>query len=189
MTSNTNTRSKGIEPEVFGLWIANGSILMMFAAFTSAYIVRQAQGNWLEFRLPEWFFWSTLIIVASSFTIHFAYKNFLARNIQMYKNLYLVTFILGVLFIVTQYLGWLAMTDSGVELTGNPAGSFVYVISGVHALHVLGGLAALAVGVLKMYLLPNGFSHKRKTRFKMMVHYWHFVDILWIYLLLFFILQ
>jgi cytochrome c oxidase subunit 3 len=189
MATEIKVKNRGIEPELFGLWIAIGSIVMMFAAFTSAYIVRQAQGNWLEFRLPEWFLWSTLIIVASSFSIHFAYKNFVSRNISTYKNLYLLTFALGVLFVITQYLGWLAMHESGVELTGNPAGSFVYVISGVHALHVLGGLAALSIGLLKLYILPDGFSEKRKTRFKMMVHYWHFVDILWIYLLLFFILQ
>lgn len=188
---NTENRSydRGLEPAVFGLWLGIGSIAMMFAAFTSAYIVRQGQGNWLEFRLPEWFFISTLIILLSSLTIHLAYKHFLNGNTRQYKQLYLITFILGLGFVVTQYLGWTAMHQGGVELTGNPSGSFVYVISGVHALHVLGGLAALAVGVLQLFVLPHVVSRKRKTRFKMMVQYWHFVDILWIYLVLFFMFQ
>ncbi len=184
-----NSKARGLEPAVFGLWVGIGSIVMMFAAFTSAYIVRQAQGNWLEFRLPEWFFYSTLIILLSSLTIHYAYKFYLKGNTLRYRQLYLLTFILGLGFVITQYLGWTAMHAGGVELTGNPSGSFVYVISGVHALHVLGGLAALAVGVLMMAVLPHRITPRRKTRFKMMVHYWHFVDILWIYLLLFFMFQ
>lgn len=178
-----------VEPALFGMWVAIGSIVMMFAAFTSAYVVRQAQGNWLEFRLPEWFFLSTVIILLSSLSIHLSFKEFLKGNTSNYRNLYVLTFILGLGFVVTQYLGWNAMNASGVELTGNPAGSFVYVISGVHVLHVLGGMAALLVGLLKAFLLPHRVTPKRVTRFKMMAHYWHFVDVLWIYLLLFFMFQ
>ncbi len=182
-------KSAGLEPALFAMWIGIGSIVMMFAAFTSAYVVRQAQGNWLEFRLPEWFFLSTVVILLSSLTMHYSYKQFLKGNTPVYRSLYLATFVLGLLFVVTQYLGWNAMQSGGVELTGNPSGSFVYVISGVHVLHVLGGMAALAVGVAKSWLLPHRITKKRITRFKMMAHYWHFVDVLWIYLLLFFMFQ
>ncbi|TVR80443.1 MAG: cytochrome oxidase subunit III [Saprospirales bacterium] len=182
-------RNFTVEPALFGMWVAIGSIVMMFAAFTSAYVVRQAQGNWLEFRLPEWFFLSTVIILLSSLCIHLSYKEFLKGNTANYRNLYILTFVLGLGFVITQYLGWNAMHLSGVELTGNPAGSFVYVISGVHVLHVLGGMAALMVGLLKAFILPHRVTAKRVTRFRMMAHYWHFVDVLWIYLLLFFMFQ
>lgn len=182
-------RNFTVEPALFGMWVAIGSIVMMFAAFTSAYVVRQAQGNWLEFRLPEWFFLSTVIILLSSLCIHLSYKEFLKGNTANYRNLYILTFVLGLGFVITQYLGWNAMHLSGVELTGNPAGSFVYVISGVHVLHVLGGMAALMVGLLKAFILPHRVTSKRVTRFRMMAHYWHFVDVLWIYLLLFFMFQ
>lgn len=187
--SEKNNSTFGLEPGVFALWVGLGSILMMFAAFTSAYVVRQAQGNWLEFRLPEWFFLSTVIILISSLTIHLAYKQFLKGNTSQYRMLYLLTFLLGIGFVITQYLGWNAMHLGGVELTGNPAGSFVYVISGVHVAHVLGGITALFVGLILAFLLPHKVSRKRTTRFKIMAHYWHFVDALWIYLLLFFMFQ
>jgi len=178
-----------IHPKVFGLWISMASIMMMFAALTSAYIVRQGAGNWLEFQLPNQFFWSTLVIVVSSITLHFGYQSFLKRNLLMHKLLLLLTLSLGIVFVMLQYSGWTELETIGVYLKGNPSGSFVYVISGLHAAHVLGGLAALLVAVVYSFVLPLKVTKSRRIGLKLVVHYWHFVDVLWIYLLLFFILQ
>ena len=162
---------------------------MMFAAFTSAYIVRQAAGNWLEFRLPDIFYINTLVILLSSAAVHGSYLAFKRGKSQAYRVLLVITLILGLAFLVLQYQGWLALTAIGVELTTNPSGSFVYVISGVHAAHILGGIAALLVAIIHAFALPHKVTPARKLRFEMTLIYWHFVDFLWVYLLVFFTLQ
>ncbi|MBV6655848.1 MAG: cytochrome c oxidase subunit 3 [Mameliella sp.] len=182
------TRSK-IHPKKFALGVACASILMMFAAFTSAYIVRQAAGNWLEFRLPDIFYINTLVMLLSSVAIHGSYLAFKRGKTQAYRVLLVITLILGLAFLALQYQGWLALTSIGVELTTNPSGSFVYMISGVHAAHILGGIAALIVALIHAYALPHKVTAARKLRFEMTLIYWHFVDFLWVYLLVFFTLQ
>ena len=177
--------SNRIHPHKFALWISMASILMMFGAFTSAYIVRQASGNWLEFPLPNIFFFSTLVILASSMTLQRAYNGFVNGNENSYKYMLVVTFILGIAFVVLQYMGWQALFSIGIDFNGNPSGSFLYVITGVHAAHVLGGISALTVAMIHAFSLNYVPTYKRKIRFQLVVHYWHFLDFLWIYLLLF----
>lgn len=174
---------------MFGLYLGLASVLMMFAALTSAYMVRQAAGNWLEFRLPVQFFYSTAVIIVSSVTLHMAVRYFGLGKFGAYRSLLIISAILGLTFVVLQYAGWLEMELIGVYLTGNPSGSFVYIISGLHAVHVLGGLTALFISVLVAVLASSKVTIKRKHRLKLLLHYWHFVGALWIYLLLFLILQ
>jgi cytochrome c oxidase subunit 3 len=189
MTVTPEYRRNKIHPIKFTLWVACASITMMFAAFTSAYIVRQAAGNWLEFQLPRMFYLSTAIIVLSSVALHASYLAFLRGWAQAYRALLLGALVLGLAFLVSQYQGWLALRAIGVELTTNPSGSFIYVISGVHAAHILGGIAAILIAVLHAFALPYKVTPARKLRFELTWTYWHFVDILWLYLLLFFTLQ
>jgi cytochrome c oxidase subunit III len=182
-------RKKSFQPQKFALWLSLASITMMFVALTSAYIVRKSAGNWLEFTLPTIFFISTFVILASSLTLHLSYKSYLSGNEKLYKNYMLVTFILGMVFIGTQYFGWQEMNNMGIYLDGNPSGGFVFAISGLHAVHVLGGLGALTVAMFHAFRLRFYFSEKRKARFQMINHYWHFVDALWVYLIIFFMFQ
>jgi len=188
VTENSTNRSK-IDSKKLALLIGCASIVMMFAGLTSAYIVRRAGGNWLEFRLPNIFFINTVVMLLSSLAIHSAYLAFKKGNEFLYKGLLVVSFILGFAFVVLQYKGWLDLTAIGVELTGNPAGSFIYVISGVHAAHVLGGLAVILVAMIQAFSLKYKVTKKRKLRFELTLIYWHFVDFLWIYLLIFFLSQ
>ncbi len=188
-TVTSEYRSSRIHPKKFALWVACASITMMFTAFTSAYIVRQAQGNWLEFELPVIFTINTAVILLSSLTLHSSYFSFKRGKEKLYKGLLVVTFILGIAFLVLQYQGWLAMRTVGIELTTNPSGSFIYVISGIHAAHVLGGIAALAIALIHAFALRYQVTPTRQLRFELTLTYWHFVDFLWIYLLLFFISQ
>ena len=178
-----------IHPKKFALIVACASMMMMFAAWTSAYLVRQAAGNWLEFKLPDVFLVSTAVILLSSITLHVSYSAFKRGNPKLYRSLLLVSLILGFGFIVLQYQGWQALSAIGVELTTNPSGSFVYVISAAHAAHVLGGIAAVLVAVLHAFTLPYKVTPQRKLRFEMTLIFWHFVDLLWVYLLLFFTMQ
>lgn len=178
-----------IHPHKLALWVGIAGIVMMFAAMTSAYVVRRASGNWYEFRLPDIFWYNTAVILLSSLTIHFSYDAFRKGRELPYKMLMLATFVLGLAFVVLQYKGWQALDAMGATFTINPSSSFIYVISGLHAAHVLGGIAALTVAMVHAYYLPFKPTLRRRQRFNLVVTYWHFVDILWVYLMIFFALQ
>ena len=175
-----------IHPHKFTLWMGIGSIIMMFAGLTSAYIVKRNQANWQTFDLPRLFWYSTAAIVLSSVTIFFAEKAFKQREMSKYRTLLSATVILGVLFIVFQLLGFQQLWARGITLQANVSYSFLYVIVGLHAAHVLGGLIAL------LLLFAKAFSKKIRNYNSVPVElvstYWHFVDILWIYLLVFLIM-
>lgn len=185
---NTLGRNK-IHPQTFALLVACASIMMMFAAWTSAFLVRQAAGNWLEFNLPQVFTLSTVVILLSSATLHVSYRAFLKGNEKVYQYGLVAAAILGCVFLYTQYRGWLALASIGVELTTNPSGSFVYVFSYVHAAHVVGGIAILLLAVLHAFTLGLKVTPKRKHRFELSMIYWHFVDLLWVYLFFFLMTQ
>ncbi len=176
-------KKQKLHPHKFTLWVAIGSILMMFAGLTSAYIVKRNQANWQTFNLPIAFWYSTVIILLSSFTIMLALKSFKERAMSRYRMLMVVTMVLGTLFIVLQVLGFQQLWAKGITLQGNVSYSFLYVIVGLHGLHVIGGVIALIVMSLMAF--------SRKTRnystvpVELMSTYWHFVDILWLYLLVF----
>jgi len=187
--ATTEYRRSKLHSKKFALLVGCASIVMMFVAFTSAYIVRQAAGNWLEFTLPTAFYASTAVILLSSITLHASYAAFKRRQTQLYRSLLLGSLVLGITFVILQYQGWQALTAIGVELTTNPSGSFVYVISGLHAAHVLGGIAALIVAAIHAYALSHQVTPARKLRFELTLIYWHFVDVLWVYLLVFFLIQ
>lgn len=187
MTTVQQQEPKRIHPHKFTLWVAMGSIVMMFAALTSAYIVKKNQDSWLEFDLPRVFWFSTITILASSLTIHLATRAFQAREMSRYRTLVTITAILGVLFIVLQWMGFADLQSRNIALVGdksNSAASFLFVITGLHMVHVLGGVIALLV------LFLRAFSAKVKNYSSMPIElvgtYWHFVDILWIYLFIFY---
>ncbi len=183
MSAITMTTQNKIHPHKFTLWVGIGSILMMFAGLTSAYIVKRNQANWFTFELPVSFWYSTAAIVASSITMWMASKAFKDRRMSNYRGLTLATLILGVLFIVLQVTGFRQLWAAGLTLQSNVSISFLYVIVGIHAAHVIGGIVALVVMSLK------AFSSKMRNYSAVPVDlvstYWHFVDILWIYLLIF----
>ena len=152
-------------------------------------MVRQAAGNWLEFSLPQVFTLSTVLILLSSFALHVSYRAFLKGNEKVYQYGLVASLVLGCSFLYTQYQGWLALSAIGVELTTNPSGSFVYVFSYVHAAHVVGGLAILLLAALHAFSLGLKVTPKRKHRFELSMIYWHFVDLLWVYIFFFLMTQ
>jgi len=188
MTQGYPSRTR-IHPHKFALWVACAGIVMMFTALTSAYIVRKAAGNWLEFELPNIFYWNTLVILTSSLTLHSAYLAFQRGWAKAYASLLGATLLLGLVFLGLQYEGWQAMVEQGIPLKTNPSGDFIYVISGIHGAHVLGGLAALAVSFGLALLRPFRQTPVRKLRLELVLTYWHFVDFLWLYLLIFWVIQ
>src|SRR6476620_8390860 len=183
MSTLVMTTKNKIHPHKFTLWVAIGSILMMFAGLTIAYIVKRNQANWITFDLPVAFWYSTAVIILSSLTVVFALRAFKERAMAKYRYLTISTMILGIVFIVLQVIGFRQLWLQGLTLTSNVSISFLYIIVGIHALHVAGGVIALIVMSLK------AFSSKMRNYsivpIELVSTYWHFVDLLWIYLLVF----
>jgi cytochrome c oxidase subunit 3 len=185
LTKTVNEQRKKIHPHKFAMWIGIGSIIMMFAGLTSAYIVKRDQPAWTSFEFPRSFWYSTVVILISSLTMQMALKTFRERKMQQYRILISGTAFLGLLFIGLQWLSFRQIWNSGVTFRGSGAGQFLYVIAGLHALHVLGGIIALLVTFVR------AFAAKRRSYntvpLEVVATYWHFVDILWIYLFIFFL--
>lgn len=188
VVAKTFSRNR-LHPQKFAMWVACASLLMMFTGLTSAYIVRRAAGNWYEFPIPNVFFVSTIAILLSSMLLHTSYLQFKKGNEIAYKIYLLGGFALGIVFLILQYQGWISLKDMGVPLRTNPSGDFVYVISWIHAAHVVGGIAALIVALIHAFSLKFKVTETRKHRFELTLTYWHFVDFLWIYLIVFFVIQ
>jgi len=183
----TEQQRKKIHPHKFTLWVAIGSMIMMFAGLTSAFIVKSNQVGWEDVSVPRIFWFSTLVILASSLTVQMALRAFRQREMRNYRMLIAVTFLLGMLFVALQWLGFNELWHQNIKFRGSAgAGQFLYVIFGLHALHVLGGVVAL------MVMFGKAFFGKRKSYTPVPVEvaatYWHFVDLLWLYLLVFFII-
>ena len=135
------------------LWIGIGSIVMFFGGLTSAYIVRKAEGNWLEFEMPFWFTISTIAVIASSASLWFALQNI--KNNKSASTFLITTLSIGLLFTFSQIQGWENLVAQGVYLTGegsNPSGSFIYVITLAHLIHLIGGILALSITTVKSKL-------------------------------------
>lgn len=178
-------RRNKIHPKKFAMLIGCASMTMLFIALTSAYMVRQAAGNWLEFPLPNIFYVSTAVIVLSSVTLHSSYTAFKRGREGMYKVLLLISLALGVTFVGVQYLGWQALMEMGIPLKLNPSGDFIYAVSGIHLGHIVGGLVALIIATIVAFSRPFKVTPARTLRFEMTLIYWHFVDGIWVYMMIF----
>lgn len=180
------TSNSKLHPHKFMMWVTVAAICMMFAGLTSAYIVKKTKDSIINAELPSIFYWSTFVILLSSLTMQIAVKNILAKEMYRYRSFLGLTALLGVVFAAMQTIGFYLMEKNGTPLTGiksNAGASFILIIVGIHAVHVLGGVVALVVMYLKNY-----FSKTRNysaVPAEVMATYWHFVDILWIYLLVF----
>lgn len=181
---STEQRKK-IHPHKFIMWVAIASILMMFAGLTSAYIVKSNQAAWKEVVMPKIFWASTAVILFSSLVVQMALRSFKQREMQRYRLLIAFTFILGIGFVILQWFGFMQLWDQQVTFKGSGAGQFLYVIFGLHAVHVLGGVIALMVMFVKAFFGRTKFYGS--VQVEVMATYWHFVDILWIYLFVFFL--
>ena len=173
------------------LWFGIVSLIMSFAGWTSAFVVSSAREDWLTgFVLPNAFSVSVALIILSSLTLLLAKKH-LKLNMASKASFYLVaTIILGIGFIVSQLIGFQQIIDLGFNFTGptsNITMSYIYIIAAVHILHVIVGLICL------MVVIYNHFKQKYNTEnllgFELAANFWHFVDILWIYLLVFLLIQ
>jgi cytochrome c oxidase subunit 3 len=167
----------------FITWLFIITILMLFASQTSAYLVRRAEGNWVEFALPSIFYWSTGVLLISSVFMFLAQKAAKKDEFKRLRIFISVTFVFGLAFLVMQYMGWQELQQSGVYLKGNPSGSFMYILTGLHAFHLVSGLIVLLFSLVAAFKL--NIHAKKLTQIEVCGTYWHFLDLLWIYLFLF----
>ena len=176
-------RQKVAKPMLF---LAMGSMVMLFAAFTSAYVVRQQKGDWLQFDIPQIFYISTAIILVSSVTMNWALSSIKKNNLAGLKKASAITLLLGIAFIVCQIMGWGILYDQKIVFAGkysNASGSFFYVLTLMHLLHLFGGILALFVVWIKS--TQGKYSSENLLGVSLCSIFWHFLDILWIYLFLF----
>ncbi|KGL61570.1 MULTISPECIES: cytochrome c oxidase subunit 3 [unclassified Polaribacter] len=169
------------------LWISMISMVMFFAGLTSAYVISMKRDDWVSFDLPDAFYVSTVLIVASSITLFFSQRFLKQNKRQLSLIMVLVTLFLGIGFIWQQYAGFNQLKSIGLFFTGpesTVSTSFIIGITFIHVLHLFAGIAVLLV------VIYNHFKYKYKSDdmlgFELGAIFWHFVDILWIYLFFFF---
>jgi cytochrome c oxidase subunit III len=177
-----------MQPKKFALWLVIVSIVMLFAALTSAYIVKQADGNWLAINMPPVFMLSTAIIAISSLTMHLAYMAAKKDGIGRLKLMLGISILLGIGFLMTQYYSWAQLVASNVYFVSNyVSGSFIYVFTGLHGAHIISGIIYLMITLV--YAFMDKVHSKRLLQIEMCMTYWHFLGGLWLYLYLFLLLN
>jgi cytochrome c oxidase subunit 3 len=165
------------------MWMALTAIVMFFAAFTSALIVRKGLSeDWVSTPLPHVLWFNTLVLLASSATLELSRRRLAKGAGSQFASWLYATAGLGLLFLGGQLLAWRELAARGVYLASNPSSSFLYLFTAAHGLHLLGGVVALFYVVTRAPAIAAG--RERRTALDVTAIYWHFMDGLWIYILL-----
>jgi len=162
------------------------SMTIFFGGFCSYYLVMQGNGNWLVYGLPVLFFVSTALIIISSFTMGWAQRSIKKDNYKGAQTGVLLTFLLGLAFCLSQVFAWKALYAQGIVFSGrtsNISGSIMYVITFMHFLHLVAGLIALFVTLIK--IMKRRYSSENYLGLSLTGIFWHFLDALWVILFLF----
>jgi cytochrome c oxidase subunit 3 len=181
------TKEKSKRAKKMMLWFAIISLVMSFAAWTSAFIVSSSRPDWMkDFQLPNSFVFSTTLIAISSISFILAKRTLKNENTKLTSIWLLVTLVLGVLFIFNQFVGFQEIINQGYNFTGptsNVTMSYIYLIAMVHILHVIVGIVALLVVIYNHF--KQKYTSDNMLGFELASTFWHFIDILWVYLFLF----
>ena len=173
-----------MNPKKFMLWLTIVAILMMFAGWTSGYLVRKAEGRWHEFELPQIFWYSTGILLVSSISMFLAVQSAKKDNFNALKIAISITFVFGLAFLTTQVIGFSDLIKNQLYFAGSDvAASWLYALIGLHAAHVISGLVVLLISLISAFRFTT--DSKNMLRIKLCATYWHFLDFLWLYLFLF----
>jgi cytochrome c oxidase subunit III len=170
-----------------GMWVALAGVVMLFTSLSSAYIVRAGSSNdWFTLAMPRIFLVSTALILVSSVTLEISRRKLKASLAQSHSQWLLLTALLGLAFLIVQILAWRQLAQQGIYIVTNPHSSFFYLLTATHAFHVMGGL----IGVTWLWfrsrtrVAESIQIAKRQAATDAVSIYWHFMDALWIYLLL-----
>lgn len=169
------------------LWFGMIGMFMMFAGLTSAYVVSVSRPDWVnDFKLPDAFIISTVVIIISSITFHFAKTTTKKGNRSMATAFLMATLLLGIAFVYCQFNGFQKIIDSGYFFTGPESSvttSFVYIVTIVHMVHLFAGLIVLLVVIYNHF--KQKYSSTQTLGIELGAMFWHFLDVLWVYLFLF----
>ena len=178
------------------LLLAVAGSLIMFFVISLLFLLRINAAEYKPVKLPGIFWISTLLSVASSVSIQSAGRSFRNEQFESHKNYIGLTLIFGILFSMCQITGWYSMFDKGLQLNNNPSAAFIYLLSGLHLLHIFIGLLVLALifrDALRNATYVDGFilslNPAKKTRLRLVIYFLHFVNFLWLYLFGLFIFQ
>ena len=163
------------------------SMIMMFAGLTSAFVVSKSRADWLkDFQLPTAFYYSTIVIIGCSITFHLAKKAIQKNNLSKTTIFLLTTLVLGILFVVLQFVGFGQIIDNGHYFTGSGSSittTFLYVVTVVHLIHLAGGVISLLIIIYNHF--KQKYNSSQTLGIELGAMYWHFLDLLWVYLFLF----
>ncbi len=164
-----------------GLLVLLAATGMVFAAFTSAFVIRRAAEDWISMPKPPILLVNTAVLLLSSFVLDFSRRALRNRNRGRFNLWWSIATALGILFLVGQAMAWRQLAAEGIFVASNPSSSFFYLLTAAHAFHLLGGVAALVyvdVQALRLQLGPA-----KRTAIDVTAIYWHFLDVLWLYLM------
>ncbi len=163
-----------------GLWALLGTLTMLFAGFTSAYLVRRAGSDWQAISMPPILWFNTGVLLVSSFTLEAARNAMKRWRTEALQGWLFSTVALGLIFLAGQVNAWQQLAAQGAYLPTSPHSSFVYMLTAVHGLHVVGGLAALFYGLIQVW--RSRWTPAEPNPLPVCATYWHFVDGVWLYL-------
>lgn len=186
-TNPEGSRNGRMEPKRLVMWLYVVSMTMMFAGLTSAVLVsmadNQAKGLWKEFQLPRTFIVSTIIIILSSLTLHWAYLSAKREKFSRLTTALWITVLLGVAFLTSQFVAFAELVSMNVYLVGSVSGSFVYVLTALHGVHIVAGVITLIVMLIKA--IRYKIRSNKTLGLEMSMIFWHALGVLWIYLYVF----
>ncbi len=163
-----------------GLWLFLGAVTMLFAAFSSAYIVRMSMADWQSIPKPPILWVNTVVLLLSSVVAQWAWSSIRRGNEKGLRHGLLLTTLLGVAFVAGQLWAWRQLVAAGLYLQSNPASSFFYVLTAMHGLHLLGGIVALIWATVRAW--RNAYTPERHLGVELCVVYWHFLMLVWLWL-------
>ena len=185
--AENNIKEKNSRAIKMMLWLGIASLFMTFAGFTSAFIVSKSREDWIaNFDLPQAFTFSLIVIIISSLSLFLARRELLKNNFRLTSIYLAITFLMGLAFAISQFIGFNQIIENGYHFTGPTSTittSFIFLIAFVHLVHVLAGLLVLAFVIFNNS--KRKYSKNNTLGFELASIFWHFVDILWIYLFLF----
>lgn len=182
VSSRSVPTARGIDPAQLAMWVFVGTVTMLFAAFVSSYLIRRTSDDWIPVALPSVLWLSTGLLLMSSVALESARAALERRPERRAVGLVLASWLLGAAFLVAQLAAWRELVGQGVYVPTSPHSSFFYILTGLHGLHLVGGLAVLCWCAVRLARGADGYEARRLTR--LTATYWHFLAGLWVFLYL-----
>ncbi len=179
------------------MFLLLAGISSLFLGFSGAYLYNRIQQGIPPVKLPTLFYFNTLILIGSSLMLKWAKKSYKEDNTKNYKVALIITLLLTVGFLISQIFAWRQLQSGDIFINYNNMASYMYLISGLHFFHVVAGIPFLVFFVMNairkmkspVSVLIYFSDFNRKRRLNLFNIYWHFLDGLWIYLVVFFLLN